>query len=184
MTAEFPDTVKVFCLSPPLSAVTSLSSAAESVTSTHTTAQSAAHPPPRSTTKHAGNRREEALLVIWSHCNVRVEVRVSYPKPPELHSETSVCGPVFQSESLLVCSSLMLLVITVILATTLWKLHSKEVLSGQQWRKKSVCTTVENLRHDLVSQIVSILSWTRRLRWAKLTWGMREWRMSSHSCLI
>lgn len=34
-------------------------------------------------------------------------------------------------ESVLVCSSLMLLVVTVILATKLWKLHSKDVLTEQ-----------------------------------------------------
>lgn len=66
-------------LSSPLSAATSLSSAAESATSNDTTAQSVTHPPPRSITEQAGNRWEEALLVIGSHGNVGTEVRTSYP---------------------------------------------------------------------------------------------------------
>lgn len=129
------DSVKLFCRSF-LSAVAALSSAAESAMSTHTTAQSAAHPSPRSITKQAGNRWEEELLVIWSRCNMRAEFRVSDRKPPELHQRQQrefafLCFSHIL-ESLLVCSSLMLLVITVILATKLWKLHSKEVLTEQQ----------------------------------------------------
>lgn len=50
------DTAKLFCLFSPLSAVTCLSLAAESVTSNNPTAQSATHPPPRSITEQAGNR--------------------------------------------------------------------------------------------------------------------------------
>lgn len=49
----------------PLSAVTSLSPAAEAVTSNLTATQSAAHPPPRSITKHSGNRWEETTSLSF-----------------------------------------------------------------------------------------------------------------------
>lgn len=56
------DAVKLFCFLPPYSAVTSLSSAAESLTSTPTPAQAAAHPPPRPITRQSGSRWEETQL--------------------------------------------------------------------------------------------------------------------------